>query len=724
MQSALTKCLRGGWSRLPPVLCANTLHCQRYVSNTAPAIPIIGAAIRELIGDPSSTERKVGRRRRRTRLGPGTSSESPKDTTHWRTQKRQTLATWLEPKYRESAHKHILVRELMDIIRRFGSVDRGTADPDAVVIPAEDAKDEPTRANSLVDTAWAHYVKIRSHEDAPSLLSQIPLIAIRILVYELTFLRGSAEYRRRFERVVQIFEDCASVGRPIASPLLFGMYLRALNKLGRYQQAISEAVAYGLSTGSGSDPILSVNIMRQIVEAYFGGGRPDKALEVFYRVRDNPEYCDSITPHFYVSAINGAMRAKNLTSAELYAIVDDLFGLLGKSSYPDGTRTGLLNELLNVANKTGNRAFLFHVFERSVDRGFPINHTTFGVLLHCSCAEETDPRVIYRVYRSIITHPSTYTTMTHHVFAIFINCFVRHHRVDHALSVLHDLRLHPTACLTVHHSALIFRYYAESGMAAQALELFHTTVNMDNFAPTWTMCVDVTKAVGRGGDMAWALESVDVGAVSEFPDDEIRRMQHHDALLTALVKYGLAGDSTRMLETFFVLHESYPNSILSFVAVLMQSHHIAKQHSQDLARGPTTHTVTPAARASESQQRDFVDQLNVVADLLLVASSTISIPQNLYNMAISVFAILRDHSSTQRIYDHMTQTEAMEPTARTFNVLLQSYVRGLDLAAASDVLKDIRARGIPLNRIAANALIHGYLNSNQPQQAIDVYAYL
>ncbi|KAJ2256344.1 hypothetical protein GGI13_001226 [Coemansia sp. RSA 455] len=716
MQSVLAKCLRGVQSQLRLAQGTNTLRCQRYTNDSESAVPIIGAVIKELIedSDPSSTARKVGRRRR-CRLG--SSCESSEDTAKWRTQKRHTLATWFEPKYREAAHKHIVVREFMDVMRRFGSLDR-TADPDAVLIPADD---EPGRANSLVDTAWTHYAKIRSHEDASYLLSQIPLVAIRILVYELTFLRGSAEYRRRFERVVQIFDDYANVDRPITSPLLFGMYLRALNKLGRYQQAISEAVAYGSSVGSESKSVLSVNIKRQIIEAYFGGGRPDKALEVFYRVRDSPEYRDSITPHVYVSAISGAMRAKHLANAELYAIVEDLLSLLEKPSYPDASRTGLLNELMNVANKTGNHAFLFHVFERAVDRGFSINHATFGVLLHCSCAEETDARVVYRVYRSIITHPSTYANMTHHIFAIFINCFVRRHRIDHALSVLHDLRLHPTACLTVQHLSLVFRYYAESGMAAQALELFHTTVDTDKLAPPWTMCVDIVKAVGRGGDLTWALETV--ADAAELSSDESSRVRY-DALLTALVKFGLAGDTTRMLETFFTLHESYPKDILPFVAVLMQSHHIAKLHSQDLARGPTTHIETPAARTSEAQHSDFVDQLNVVADLLLAASATVSIPQNMYNMAISVFAILRDHTSTQRIYDHMTQTEAMEPTARTFNVLLQSFVRGLDLAAATDVLKDIRARGIPLNRVAANALIHGYLGANQPQHAIEVYAHL
>ncbi|KAJ2061395.1 hypothetical protein GGI17_003076 [Coemansia sp. S146] len=726
MQSALAKCLRGGWSQLPLAQYTNTWRCQRYTSNSVSTAPTIGAVIKELIedSDPSSTARKVGRRRlRHPRLGLGGSCESSEDTTKWRTQKRHTLATWLEPKYREGAHKHTLVREFMDVMRRFGSLDR-TVDPDAVLIPAEDADDKSGRANSLVDTAWTHYVKIRSHEDASSLLSQIPLVAIRILVYELTFLRGSAEYRRRFERVVQIFDDCASVDRPITSPLLFGMYLRALNKLGRFQQAISEAVAYGSSPDSGSKLALPVNIIRQIIEAYFGGGRPDKALEVFNRVRDSPEYRDSITPHVYASAISGAMRAKHLASAELYAIAEDLLSLLEKPSYPDASRTGLLNELLHVANKTGNHAFLFHVFERAVDRGFSINHATLGVLLHCSCAEETDARVVYRVYRSIITHPSTYANMTHHVFAIFINCFVRRHRIDHALSVLHDLRLHPTACLTAQHLSLIFRYYAESGMAAQALDLFHTTVETDRLAPTWTICVDTIKAVSRGGDLTWALETIAAADASEFPGDETCRMRHHDALLTTLVKFGLAGDATRMLEAFFTLHESYPKSILPFVAVLMQSHHIAKLHSRDLARGPSTHTEMPVARSSETQHYEFVDQLNVVADLLLAASATLSIPQNMYNMAISVFAILRDHSSTQRIYDHMTQTEAMEPTARTFNVLLQSFVRGLDLAAATDVLKDIRARGIPLNRVAANALIHGYLSAKQPQHAIEVYAYL
>ncbi|KAJ2025248.1 hypothetical protein GGI06_000662 [Coemansia sp. S85] len=694
------------------------------LTTAASAAPAFGAVIKELIGDPSSTARQVGRRRRRRHQGLGSGGEDSKDSSQWRSQKRHTLGTWLEPKYREGAHKHTLVREFVEVVRRFGQLDRSTEDPDTELAGTKDDDGKARRANSLVDTAWAHYAKIRAHEDASSLLLQVPMVAIRILVYELTFLRGSAQYRRRFERVVQIFGDCASVDRTIASPLLFGFYLRALNKLGRFQQAISEATAYGLSSDSEPNSVLSINIVRQIIEAYFGGGRPDKAMEVFDRIRSSPEYYDSITPHVYVSAIGGAMRAKHLTNTELLAIVDDLFSLLEKPSYPDSSRTGLLNELLHVANKAGNHAFLFHVFERSVDRGFPINHTTFGVLLHCSCAEETDARVIYRVYRSLITHSSTYAHMTHQVFAIFINCFVRRHRVDHALSVLHDLRLHPAASANALHLSLIFRYYAEYGMATQALELLHATMDVDKVTPTWTICVDVIKAVGRGGDLTSALETVVADDSSEAFGDEANRVPNHDALLTALVKFGHAGDSARMLETFFALHESHPQSILPFVAVLLQAHHIAKQSSRDLARDPIAQTQSHVARASEAEQRVFVDQLNVVADLLLAASAALKIPQNMYNMAISVFAILRDHSSAQRIYDHMTQTEAMEPTARTFNVLLQSFVRGLDLAAATDVLKDIRARGIPLNRVAANALIHGYLAAKQPQQAIDVYAYL
>ncbi|KAJ2891327.1 hypothetical protein GGI21_005887, partial [Coemansia aciculifera] len=348
------------------------------------------------------------------------------------------------------------------------------------------ANDKRGKANSVVQAAWAHYDKIRSHEDAPSLLQQIPMAAVHLLIQELTFLRGADDYRRRFERIVQIFDDFGRIGCPIISPRLFSLYLRALNKLGRYQQAINEATAYGSALALESKDMLSINVLRQIMLAYFGGGRPDKALEVFFRVRDNSEYQRYITPHFFATAITGALNDKQLTTDELYSIAEDLLTLIEKPAYPDDSRTGLLNELLHAANKAGNHTFLFHLFERFVDRGFPIDHTTFGILLHCSCAAETDARAIYRVYHSITAHPWMQANMTHHVYAVFINCFVRHNRIDHALSVLHDLQLHPTAHLSIQHMSLIFSHYAQSEMATQALDLFHTVVETEQLAPTWT----------------------------------------------------------------------------------------------------------------------------------------------------------------------------------------------------------------------------------------------
>ncbi|KAJ2581082.1 hypothetical protein GGH95_002259, partial [Coemansia sp. RSA 1836] len=600
------------------------MRCRRHASNSASAAPTVDAAIRGLIGnsEPSSTARDVGRRRHR--LGLGSNRKSCENTIQWRTQRRKHLASRLEVRCQKDGSHDALVHEFMTSMRNFGSLDRSAADPATLLVSAEDsaeiADNKQGRGSSMVDVAWAHYARISSHADAPSLLPQIPLTAIRLLVLELTFLRGPAEYRRRFERVVQLFNDFAGIGRPITSPFLFSLYLRALNKLGRHQQVVSETEAYILASDPKSEAVLSISIVRQIMEAYFGGGRPDKALDVFYRVRDSPEHRDSITPHVFALAIGGALRAKHLTTVELYAIVEDLLRLLEKPAYSDASRTGLLNELLQVANKTGNVAFLFHVFERFVDRGFPINPTTFGILLHCSCAAETDARTTYRVYRSIIAHPWMHGNMTHHTFAIFINCFVRHHRIDHALSALHDLRLHPTARLGIQHMSLIFSYYGESGMAAQALELFHTAVDADKLSPTWTVCVDVVKAVGRGGNLTWALETIAAEDAPVTSDDDVRHTRLFDALLTTLVKFGLAGDVTRMLDTFFTLHESYPGSILPFAAVLMQAHHIAKQHSQHLARGPSAHTGPPATKFSETQHRDFVDRLGTVSDLLLAAS--------------------------------------------------------------------------------------------------------
>ncbi|KAJ2476282.1 hypothetical protein EV174_004978, partial [Coemansia sp. RSA 2320] len=360
-------------------LTASTTIPEDSLTNSRPAAQLVDAAIKGLIGanEPETLRESLGRRRN-FRYKLGASRTDNNQGTQWRIQLRQTLVAKLETEYQKDEgalaclsaetsasgeRRHVLVRELMMTMRRFSTVDFYAPEPDSLQLLANGSElaDEPGDAKAVFSAAWAQYSKIRSHVDAASLLQQVPLSAVSLLICELTFLPGSSEYRRRFERVVQIFNDYAEISRPIASPFLFSMYLRALNKLGRFYQVLHEVAAVGSSS---PESVLSVAIMRQVIEAYFGGNRPDKALEIFYHVCASSEYRDSVTPHLYASAINGALRAKCLSTDKLYAIVEDLLSLLDKPSYSDASRTGLLNELLHAANKTGSHDILYHVFER------------------------------------------------------------------------------------------------------------------------------------------------------------------------------------------------------------------------------------------------------------------------------------------------------------------------------------------------------------------------
>ncbi|KAJ1902223.1 hypothetical protein LPJ66_000218 [Kickxella alabastrina] len=669
----------------------------------------------------SNPHKEVGRRR--TKLGTGRCNESPPIQS--RLLIRQRLSEKLESEYQndlkaleqlssheEPTQRHILVRELIMILRRFGNVD----------FMSMDQEDKPG-VNDMVEVAWKQYRKIYEHPQAPQILAQIPLTSLSLLICELNFMPESHEYLVRFTRIVRIFRDFALIGQPITTPLLFSMYLRALNKLGNRQLVLKEVAEYRKASAAQEPSVLSVNIMRQVIAAHFGSRRPDLAMEVFAGMKADPEYTARITPHVYSSVIGGAMRAKVLTNSELSALVEGMLDELVKPSYHDSARTGLLNGLLHLANKQGNPGFLVATFEQYLAHGMPINYTTFGIMLHCACHLETDIRRLHRVYQLMVSNTATYDKLTHHIFAIFINNFVRKYRVDYALSVLQDLKAHPTARYTTQHLSHIFDYYAKNGMASRALGLYRQMVDEDKLVPTWPICMDIVKALKRGGDYDWQLDVPDKALQFDMHPE---RPLSEDALLAMMVKYGVTGRVSQMFDMFFAFHQVQPHSILHFAVILIAARDIANRYIAYVQQGSGRRRSMRQVDSDEGAigYAEYVEQLRQVRDQLIETSKSTKVPRNMYNMAISVFAMIRDHESTQVLYDHMTVSEGMEPNTRTFNVLLQSFARGSDMSATQDILKDIKHNKMHLNRATGNAMIFAAILNKSPRQAISVYAHM
>ncbi|KAJ2228232.1 hypothetical protein IWW45_006696 [Coemansia sp. RSA 485] len=679
--------------------------------------------------DISSNARDVGRRRAKHSAGRSNGTTAPMQSKHLI---RQRFAEKLELEYQgdlkalESAtadsdclaQRHFLVRELISLLRRFNNTDIPTT-ADGCRID-EHGSDE-TR---LVEAAWKQYCKIKQHPGAIEIVPQIPLTSLGLLICELNFMADSNnEYLVRFTRIVTIFRDFSLLGRPITAPLLFSMYLRALNKLGNSQSVIQEVNDYkSAMLEQNSDAVLSASIMRQLIAAYFGTHNPGLALQTFEHARSDPRYANSITPHIYTTVIGGVLRSRCMSTAMLVLMIDDLLELLQTPVYHDSVRTGVLNELLHLANKHGSPILLLEIFERFASRDMPISYTTFGILLHSACGQETDARLLHRVYQLLVSKTQMYEQLSHHVFAVFINSFVRQDRVDYALMVVRDLRDHASAQLMPQHLSHIFAYYAVHGMASQSLGLLHQMINSDGLQPTWPICVDVAKAIARDDSM-----SLDDGNSDSNGDGS---GTSEDTMLSILVKSGMAGRVSQMLDTFHALRKQAPGSIMPFVAVLLRAHEIVRREAAD----PVSHRYRWTENlnheekengASSSMDHDeFVRQMQTVRDGIIGAFGAIKFPRNLYNMAISIFAMLRDHDSVNLLYTHMTETEGMEPNTRTFNVLLQAFARGHDLDTAKNLLLEIKYNKVHLNVASGLALIYASFAAKNSQSAIDVYAYL
>lgn len=697
-------------------LCsAKQLCCYTTLASSRPLIEI---AFKKLLDNKENSG--IGRRKPPKYVRSNNTQLKPQ----WRVQIRQSLSAKLEFEYQRemdipntivdkptSTRRHTLVRELMATLRKLCVAESFSTQSAETFVPLSETTvlpdDEHSDANTVISNAWFLYSKIRNREDAAELMDQLPFSATSLLICELTLMSGSLDYRRRFERVVQIVEDFAELGHPVTgSMMVFSMYLRALNKLDRHRQVLDEV-------HSRKTQQLSMSVMRQLMDAYFGCGRPDKAIELFEELRTSAVYQDQITPHTYSTAIAGALQSRSLADTQTYALIEDLMALLERPAYTDVSRIGLVNELLHAANKKGdNPQLVFYIFERYLARGFPINYTTFGILLNNACNVEADSQQLRNVYKSIYRHPIARSKMTHHIYAVFINCFIRHRLVDHAWSVLQDLRLHSSSSsvqYTAQHLNPFFRYYAETGLALKALELFHTMTYVDGLQPTWAQYADIVKAIAGDEKNHHIVETPGIS--------------YHDSLLMMVVKGAQANYAGQMLEAFWEMNRRFPQSVLSFVAVFIHAHRIISKHARYVLTGPwnTRH------QNDESQYHMLVGELQQITKRLIesITDGTISdVPPTMLNTAVSAFALARDYETVQTLYEFMTATLDIEPSQHLYDVLIQSFICGSDLNSATDILQDLKSNQFPLNLLTVNTLVHAFLAANQPQQAIETYCYV
>ncbi|KAJ2081541.1 hypothetical protein H4R24_002270 [Coemansia sp. RSA 988] len=634
----------------------------------------------------------------------------------------QRMSTFQEPTDLNGGihtRRHVLVREFIITIRQLGNCEAAGSGHD---VP--DFVNDGSMERTTVQAAWNQYCRIRECPGARSLIRQVPISAIALLISELGFMRGSDKLLWRFERIVEIFSDHENLGWPIKSVRVFTLYLRALNMLCRHQQVFSEISKFCARIENISISNLPVPILRQIIAAYFGGGRSDQAMKVFYHMVNDKDYQQKLTPHIYEAVLCGALHANNLPNSELHAIVTDLLDLLCQSRYPDNARIGILNSLLHEAGRCGNSSFQFYTFAQFLRQGVAINHSTLGILLHNACNASVESSELYQVYLAIVTNDSARRHMTKQIFATFINSFVWHGKSDFALAALQDLRAHPTAQCTARHLESLFGYYSKQGMAQSALNLYRAMIEQYKLCPTWKAYFHVANAIGRSAvPLSPPLPAKNYYSDSTQSDTQIVSKISGEALLVEMIRCGRANKVQSMLDAFDKLYAYYPQDMLVYAALAMQAHRIVLQYVNCINNGDNSISDRPGIR-DDLELRKFTHQYFKAIELLFTSSRAVSIPQELYHTAISTFALAREQGLAQQVYSHMTQVDRMDPSAETFDTLQQAFTRGWDMATAAHIFKEVRTANIPLHTVTANALVRGFFTADQPHAAIDVYAYM
>ncbi|KAJ2750902.1 hypothetical protein IWQ56_006958 [Coemansia nantahalensis] len=193
------------------------------------------------------------------------------------------------------------------------------------------------------------------------------------------------------------------------------------------------------------------------------------------------------------------------------------------------------------------------------------------------------------------------------------------------------------------------------------------------------------------------------------------------AQVVSIVASSEPGHSGRMRDAFALPDASGPKSVLALAALVLRAHRLVDAYTWHASRGRRGHA---SAAMSDGEFRELVDQMRTVIDRVLAQSSDDGVPQELYHMAISLFAMARDYETAQRVYDYMVTERSMDPTVETFDVLLRSFARGSSVSTAAELFEELRGQDRPLFRVTGNILIRGFLAAGQPHQAIDVYAYM
>ncbi|KAJ2159403.1 hypothetical protein GGF46_003039 [Coemansia sp. RSA 552] len=586
--------------------------------------------------------------------------------------------------------RSVLVRELVWTIRQFGGLLGSVTDAD-----------ERSGARRLAEKAWQQYRRITERSNATELINEIPSVAATMLVCELGYQpRGGL---MRLRRVEQIMSDRAAAGCPLRQSVAVVAYVRAMNGLHKHRAAMEALDAFREHSGS---EYLPSGLRRQEVLAYFGGCRPDLAAAAFDQMRME----GVASPHAYATYIEGALKAGSESAESLRTLVAELVGLLAEHSILHGNddqravSTGVLNELLTAATTTGNMPFMNHVLERLVAAGVTANTTTLGMLVSRACASESDTDTALRVYTAMIR--AAPERLPQGVYGAFINAFIRLDRPDCALDVARRLRKEHQNHYTDYVKPL-FVYYAETRRPRDAMALLASIPR-----PSWDAYILVVRALGRS-------KGVDAESRSGSSGDLAYR------LLAAIANHARRADGNGVLDALADLLpltvESPRYSILALTTAFVMARRTAVVA---ISRADQGEGMLGRGLAGDDDLRLFVRKLGPLADHLCGAPLGWNVPQDLYHVGMSLYALVEDTARVQTLYNHMVHTVGMAPSRATADALLRSFTAAHAPDAVASLLHGLRTDSMPISTAAAATALHGLLLDSRPHLAIDLYAHM
>ncbi|PVU98927.1 hypothetical protein BB559_001153 [Furculomyces boomerangus] len=518
----------------------------------------------------------------------------------------------------------------------------------------------------------------------------------------------------------------------------------------------------GILNTFGSKPI-GTTTMNHLIYAYLELGNFNEALSIFRIVSKykNSEAQIRRNAFTYSMMFNTFLNDSNfpydIDSNVADSRVRVAVGIFEEmvSDYKDSISSGIdiksfelnhvtLNVMMDTAFKSGYLEIGSLIFQNLTELGVSINKATLTILINgmgksYQALSETNrdtyglrnkyADIIYKLYESVNNLLST----KKHVDSVFstsvINILIKLGNLNLATIIYKNMcnDTFENAKPTIITYTTLLNGYTESGMVKEAVECYRDLINDNNYVPTQPIFSSMRKSF-LSSSLEEAEKSIDLIL-------EKRVVPELTPFMIAISHKGLRGDMDGVLNVYHKLQsiKDFEPDMLVFYLVFEAYYKASKATVHALKSGSPLQFITDyglqIVLGKKNAVKNPIEHCDHPRKLFEFAvENEIELSSTVYNLMIGTLVGFGDLEGAQKVYNNMTAVNGINPTSKTYTVMLDMFLRRLDVSSAEQLLSQIFEKNenyeMKLNCYMYNGLIHAATRSGYIDLALEIYIHM